>query len=64
VAALTPRFAALVHRQGLEIMTYACNVPRQALHALRAGADVILTDDPGWLLSYLSRMTPNDEAQI
>jgi glycerophosphoryl diester phosphodiesterase len=64
VAALTPRFAARVHRQGLEIMTYACNVPRQALHALRSGADVILTDDPRWLLTYLSRGTPDDETPI
>jgi glycerophosphoryl diester phosphodiesterase len=64
VAKLTPRFSARVHRLGLEILTYSCNVPRQALHALRAGADILLTDDPRWLSTYLSRRAASDETQI
>jgi len=45
-------------------MTYSCNVPRQAIKALREGADVLFSDDPRWLLHYLSRRTETDAAQI
>jgi glycerophosphoryl diester phosphodiesterase len=54
VARLTPAFARRLHREGLQVMTYSCNTPRQALAALRAGADTILTDDPRWLGTYLA----------
>jgi glycerophosphoryl diester phosphodiesterase len=64
VARLTPRFAGRVHRLGLELLTYSCNVPRQALQALRDGADILLTDDPRWLSTYLSRRAAADETQV
>jgi glycerophosphoryl diester phosphodiesterase len=54
VARLTPAFAHRLHRDGLQVMTYSCNTPRQALRALRARADTILTDDPRWLGMYLA----------
>jgi glycerophosphoryl diester phosphodiesterase len=64
VAKLTPRFSGTLRRQGLETMTYSCNVPRQAIKALREGADLLFSDDPRWLLDYLSRRTETDAAQI
>ncbi len=55
---LTPSFAGRIHRRGLMVMTYACNRPFQVRRALTCRADVIMTDDPSWLVDYLHGSRP------
>lgn len=50
---LTPSFAGKARRRGLKVFTYACNVPRQVTRALDCGADVVMTDNPRWLVKRL-----------
>jgi glycerophosphoryl diester phosphodiesterase len=50
---LTPSFAERARRRGLKVLTYACNVPLQVRRALDCGADVIMTDNPRWLVKRL-----------
>ena len=49
VRALTPAFVREAHRRGKPVLVYTCNTPGRALAALRAGADAIMSDRPGWL---------------
>ncbi|MFH1414753.1 MAG: glycerophosphodiester phosphodiesterase family protein [Elusimicrobiota bacterium] len=49
VKRLDKKFADDAHRAGYAVMTYACNVSRQLRKALDLKADVIMTDNPGWL---------------
>lgn len=50
---LTPSFSSRIHRRGLMVMTYACNLPYQVRRALTCKADVIMTNDPRWLAEHL-----------
>jgi glycerophosphoryl diester phosphodiesterase len=49
----TGRFVEAAHRSGRQVMTYSCNISRQADKALELGLDVIMTDRPGWLVTHL-----------
>lgn len=53
VKKLTPAFTKMTHRLGLRVITWSCNVPRQVDSALSGGADILLTDNPGWLTNIL-----------
>ncbi len=48
-------FADYVHGHGGTVMTYSCNNPGQTGHALECGADVLMTDSPGWLTKYMEK---------
>ena len=48
---LTRDFAMHVHAGRRKLMTWACNTSRQLAKARDLGADIILTDNPGWLTS-------------
>jgi glycerophosphoryl diester phosphodiesterase len=52
---LTRGFVERCHRRGLVALTFTCNSPRTTRRALKAGADVLITDHPNWLASYLGR---------
>ena len=52
---LTASFAQKLHRQGLQVMTYSCNTSRQVAKARQAGVEVIMTDDPGWLIPFMKK---------
>jgi glycerophosphoryl diester phosphodiesterase len=41
-----------VHDHQKKMMTYVCNSARQVKRALNLNADVIMTDNPGWLTQY------------
>lgn len=53
---LQPEFVALVHGQGVPVLTYTCNRAAEVDHALACGADAILADDTAWLASYLETL--------
>ncbi|MFQ5511369.1 MAG: glycerophosphodiester phosphodiesterase [Candidatus Krumholzibacteriia bacterium] len=40
---------------GQLVMTYSCNVPAQVRKAVGLGADVVMSDRPGWLARHLQR---------
>jgi len=50
---LTPDLVRYTHNQNKLILTYACNVSRQLKQALKLKADVIMTDNPDWLVNNL-----------
>ena len=52
---ITSRFVDYCHTNGLIAMTYACNTKKQLDKALAMGVDVIMTDAPGRICSYLDR---------
>lgn len=60
VSKLTAEFVMAVHEREQKIMTYSCNTPAQVKKSLALGVDVIMTDDPGWLVKYLkiTRLDP------
>ncbi len=51
IAKLTEAWVQHAHAHDQFIMTWTCNGPRQLAKAHRLGADIILTDRPGWLLN-------------
>lgn len=50
---LSEKFMDKARKGGYIVLTYACNDPAQLKKAMEAGADVIMTDKPGWLCGYL-----------
>lgn len=54
VRAVTPLFVREAHRRGKPVLVYTCNRPSSALAALRAGADALMSDRPGWLAELLA----------
>ena len=50
---LSGGFMDKANTSGYSVLTYSCNTPEQAAKALDLGADVIMTDNPGRLYSYL-----------
>ncbi len=44
-----------VRDAGKQILTYSCNGPRQTVKALKLNADVVMTDRPGWMFSFLQK---------
>ena len=57
ISQLTPQFVEDAHKLNKRIFTYSCNVPRQLDKAINLGVDAILTDNPGWLVKKLDRLT-------
>jgi len=55
VSKLSESFMDKAEKGGYRVLTYTCNTPKQLKKALDAGADVIMTDKPGWLCGYLKR---------
>jgi glycerophosphoryl diester phosphodiesterase len=49
---LSKELTAFVHDHQKKMMTYVCNNARQVNRALNLNADVIMTDNPGWLTQY------------
>lgn len=41
------------HSSAKKVMTYSCNSPDEARKALALGCDVIMTDNPGWMVGFL-----------
>jgi glycerophosphoryl diester phosphodiesterase len=52
---LSHPLAEFSDKQGLSLMTYVCNSPKQTRRAIGFGVDVIMTDKPGWLTSFFNR---------
>jgi glycerophosphoryl diester phosphodiesterase len=50
---LSEAFTDKAGKGGYRVLTYTCNTPEHLKKALEAGADVIMTDKPGWLCGYL-----------
>ena len=59
VRALHSRFVDLAHQLGKPVLTYTCNNRRTVRHALAAGADAIMANDPGKLVSFLNGGGPS-----
>jgi len=55
VSKLSKSFMDKAEKGKYRILTYSCNTPKQVEKALEAGANVIMTDRPGWLCGYLKR---------
>jgi len=55
VSKLSESFMDKAEKGRYRVLTYTCNTPEQIKKALEAGADVIMTDKPGWLCSYLAK---------
>ncbi|MBU1182797.1 MAG: hypothetical protein KKE00_13325 [Proteobacteria bacterium] len=55
VSKLSKSFMDKAKKGGYRVLTYTCNTPEQVKKASEAGADVIMTDKPGWLCSYLAK---------
>jgi len=55
VGKLSESFIDKAQKGGYRILTYTCNTPEQVKKAIDAGADVIMTDKPGWLCSHLTK---------
>lgn len=51
---LSESFMDKAQKGGYRVLTYTCNTTQELNKALDAGADVIMTDKPGWLCGYLS----------
>ncbi len=49
VRALRSRFVDLAHQMGKPVLTYTCNHRGSVRHAMTAGADAIMANDPGQL---------------
>jgi len=47
-------FVSFTREGGKRLMTWSCNSPAQVDKAVDAGADVIMTDRPAWIVPYLS----------
>lgn len=52
---LSQDLTSYLHSMEMIAMTYSCNTPRQLKKALNIGADIILSDNPGWLIKYISK---------
>ncbi len=52
---LSGSFMVKAKTGGHSVLTYSCNTPEQTDKALSLGANVIMTDNPGWLCGYLKR---------
>ncbi len=52
---LTGRFVREAHARGKPVLTFTCNTPRTVDAVVRAGADAIMSDRPGWLAEVLAR---------
>lgn len=50
---LSENLTGFAHRYHKKMMTYVCNDFRQLRQAMDCNADVIMTDDPGWLTKKL-----------
>jgi glycerophosphoryl diester phosphodiesterase len=50
---LSKSFIDKAQKNGYLVLTYTCNDPEQLKKAMETGADVIMTDKPGWLCGYL-----------
>lgn len=59
VRSLTPEFVQHAHDAGCRAYTYSCNTPSQVQKATACGADVLMTDNPGWLTQYIHASTPD-----
>ncbi|RPH51652.1 MAG: hypothetical protein EHM85_05770 [Desulfobacteraceae bacterium] len=55
IANLSGGFIDKARSGGYSVLTYSCNTPKQAVKALDLGADVIMTDSPGRICSFLKR---------
>ncbi len=51
---LSKNLTGFAHRYHKKMMTYVCNDSRQVRRAMECNADVIMTDDPGWLTKHLN----------
>lgn len=58
IKALGPAFGEFVKKNGMELMTYSCDTAAQVTQAAACGADIVLTDDPGWITRYLEKCSP------
>jgi len=56
VKKLSVKFSDLVHSQKKSILTYACNISAQAKKALDCKVDVMMTDNPRWLLHKMGNV--------
>lgn len=56
---LTPDFINRVHFLGRRIMTYSCDTVKEVDRMLELGVDVILTDDPGAIVSHFRASAPD-----
>jgi glycerophosphoryl diester phosphodiesterase len=52
---LSADFVRTAHDGGRKVMTYSCNTAMQVRRAETAGADVIMTDEPRWLVEHLHK---------
>ena len=52
---LSNDWARWANRRHLHLMAYTCNNTRQVQKALDLGAEVIISDRPGWLAHFLER---------
>lgn len=55
VSKLTREMTETLRKNGRRVMTYSCNTPKQAEKGLSSGVDIMISDRPGWLVTYLSR---------
>lgn len=58
VRSLTLSYAAQVREAGCPLFVFTCNTPRRVDQALKAGANGIISDRPGWLAGYLRGRDP------
>ena len=49
VRTISPEIVAAVHQRGTPVLAYTCNTPPTVQRAVRAGADGLMSDRPGWL---------------
>ncbi|MBS3757977.1 MAG: hypothetical protein KGY61_04890 [Desulfobacterales bacterium] len=52
---MTPWFVDNCHKNGLVVMTYACNTEKTVDAALDMGIDVVMTDNPGRISAHRER---------
>lgn len=54
ISTLTKRFIRYAEKKNQIVMTYSCNTPEQMEKARKLNAHVVMTDNPGWLVDYLT----------
>ncbi len=52
---LTRDFVDFARQRNKQVAVFSCNVPRQVKIALECGAEIIMTDNPGWLTGNLDK---------
>ena len=53
VSRLDKQSADAVRESGMLLMTYTCNLKRQAEKALSLNADIVMTNKPGWFFEHI-----------